>query len=77
MGSISESCEYQSMKLLSLVGFLMLGLDPATGPYPVPDLPLCLGVTVGQGGGGPSSCQKKFFTVIFCLCGTIFNFKIS
>jgi hypothetical protein len=59
MGSISESCEYQSMKLLSLVGFLMLGLDPATGPYPVPDLPLCLGVTVGQ--GGPIFLPKKLF----------------
>jgi hypothetical protein len=67
MGSISESCEYQSMKLLSLVGFLMLGLDPATGPYPVPDLPLCLGVTVGQGGGGPIFLPKKIFYGDFLL----------
>jgi len=42
----------------------------------VPDLPLCLGVRTGpRWPGDPSSCQKYFFTMDFCLCGAILKLK--
>ena len=41
----------------------------------VPDLPLCLGVPRWPGGGEAHLPANKFFTMDFCLCGAILNFK--
>jgi len=54
---------------------LISKVDATTGDglQSVPDLPLCLRVFKHRNplAGGPSFCQKNFFTMDFCLCGAI------